>query len=343
MGSKINIGLIGYGYWGPNLLRNFVNLDDTGEFYLSDLNNERLQLAKKKFPHINITKKAEDLIFNPRIDAILIATPVETHFKFAHQSIKAGKHVLIEKPLAASTKEAQQLAEMADKTNKVVMVDHTFVYTGAVRKIKKLIDSKTIGDPIYYDSMRVNLGLFQRDVNVIWDLAPHDVSIIEYLFNSKVREISATGIPYKNSFYESIAFIYIFFEDGIIGHINVSWISPVKIRLTLIGGEKKMIVYDDTEVIEKIKIYDRSAEKIETKDDLYRTWWQYRTGDIIIPNIDTTEALAVEAKHFLDCVINSKNPITDVIAGLNVVKILEAATIACREKRTMKLKGENWI
>ena len=343
MESKVNIGLIGYGYWGPNLLRNFINLDEVGKFYLSDLNNERLQLAKKKYPHVNIIKNAEDLISNPQIDAILIATPVETHFEFARKSIEAGKHVLIEKPMTASIIEGQKLVEMANKTDKVVMVDHTFVYTGAVRKIKELIVNKTIGDPIYYDSMRVNLGLFQNDVNVIWDLVPHDVSIIEYLFNSKVREVSATGIPYKNSKYESIAFIYIFFEDNTIGHINVSWISPVKIRLTLIGGEKKMIVYDDTETSEKVKIFDRSAEKIKTKDDLYRTWWQYRTGDIIIPNIDTTEALYVEAKHFLDCVMNSKHPITDVYAGMNVVTILEMATKSCKEKRTIKLKGDNWV
>lgn len=321
---KIKVGVIGFGYWGPNLARNFNNNPDTQLKWIVDLSNDRLKKASLLYSSVNLTPNFADVLSDKQTEIVAIATPVATHFKLAKSALEAGKHVWVEKPLTASVKEAEELLGVAKKNKRVLLVDHIFVYTGAVRKIKELIDKGGIGKPIYYDSTRVNLGLFQPDVNVVWDLAVHDLSIMDFLFNGvKIKKVISSGMKYMSHLKETIASISLYLEDNKYAHINVSWISPIKIRLTLVGGTKKMIVYDDTEPSEKVKVYDKGIEVIQSSEDLYKIWVQYRTGDMWSPKLDTEEALAVEVRHFIDCVKNNKKPITDGVAGLRVVKALE--------------------
>jgi predicted dehydrogenase len=318
----IRLGVIGYGYWGPNLVRNFSESCPFEVAGISDLRPERLALAQKRYPGARVTADYRDLIQDPQIDAIAISTPVSTHYELALNALRGGKHVLIEKPLTSTSEEALSLIEEATRRRLVLMVDHTFVYTGAVRKIHELMHSGELGNLYYYDSVRINLGLFQLDVDVIHDLAVHDFAIMDYLLPWKPVAISATGSSHVPRGKQNIAYITAFYPNDFIAHIHVNWLSPVKVRQTLIGGSRRMIVYDDVHPSEKVKIYDRG---INVNPDPYAMLVSYRSGDMMAPQLDTTEALSTEVTHFAECIENGLTPITDAHAGLRVVRILEAA------------------
>ncbi|MBH8561058.1 Gfo/Idh/MocA family oxidoreductase [Nostoc sp. CENA67] len=332
MGNMINIGVIGYGYWGPNLVRNFAEIPTAQVTKVSDFKPELLAKAQARYPTIQVTTDSRDIFKDPKIDAVVIATPVSTHFDLALAALQAGKHVLVEKPMTTSSEQAKRLIEEAEKRNLVLMVDHTFVYTGAVRKMHELITSKRLGDIYYYDSVRVNLGLFQHDVNVIWDLAVHDLSIMNYLLPSQPYAVSATGISHVPGEPENIAYLTLFFESNLIAHIHVNWLAPVKVRRTLIGGSQKMIVYDDLEPSEKVKIYDKGITVNGNSESVYQMLIGYRTGDMWSPQLDMTEALRTEGLHFINCIEQGSRPITDGEAGLRIVRILEAATESMRQR-----------
>lgn len=327
----LNVAVIGYGYWGPNLVRNFVENPDTEVVMVADMQSNNLERVTSRYPTIQTTTDADNLFNNKAVDAIAIATPVHTHYQLALKALQAGKHVLVEKPIASSSAEVQQLIDEAQKRNLTLMVDHTFVYTGAVRKISELVRSGEIGDVYYYDSTRINLGLFQHDVNVIWDLAVHDLSIIEYVLNKEPRAVSATGMSHIQGEPENVAYLTIYYDNNLIAHVNVNWLAPVKVRRTLIGGSKKMIVYDALEPLETIKIYDKGIE-LKSTEDIYQTLIGYRTGDMHSPKIQQTEALQLEVSHFVDCIQHNKTPETDGAAGLRVVKILEAASQSIKQQ-----------
>ena len=322
----IGIGVVGYGYWGPNLVRNFVEAPGARVIAVSDLRPERLAQAQARYPGVSVTTDHRELMADPAVDALVIATPVSTHFDLALAALQAGKHVLVEKPLTATSDQALRLIEEADRRQRVLMVDHTFVYTGAVRKIKELVDDGHLGRLYYYDSVRVNLGLFQHDVNVLWDLAVHDLSIMDYVLGRQPRAVAATGMAHVPGRPEDVAYLTCFFDDNLIAHFHVNWLAPVKIRRTLIGGDQRMIVYDDLEPSEKIKIYDKGITLSSGPEGVYEMLVGYRTGDMWAPQLNTSEALRVEALHFLECVSQGKRPLTDGQVGLNVVRVLEAAT-----------------
>jgi len=324
----IRIGVVGYGYWGPNLVRNCFEAQGAQVSCVSDLRQDRLALVNSRYPTIRTTQDVHDLIQDPAIDAVAIATPVSTHYDLAMRALQEGKHVLVEKPLASNTDQVQRLMEVARKRNRVLMVDHTFVYTGAVRKIRELVDSGTLGDIYYYDSVRVNLGLFQHDVNVLWDLAVHDLSIMDYVLPFRPCAVSATGLSHVPGGTENIAYLTLFFEGSQIAHIHSNWLAPVKLRRTLIGASRKMIVYDDLDQAEKIKVYDKgiTLNRQQNPEKLYQALVGYRTGDMLAPQIDGTEALRREVDHFVQCIQNNEEPITGGNAGLRVVEILQAAS-----------------
>jgi predicted dehydrogenase len=339
----IRFGVIGYGYWGPNLVRNIAECPNAAIAGVSDLRPQRLALAQARFPSIVATTDHQELFRNPSIDAIAISTPVSTHFDLALQALRAGKHVLLEKPITSNSDEALRLIEEADKRKLTLMVDHTFVYTGAVRKMRELIDDGSLGDIYYYDSVRVNLGLFQQDVNVIWDLAVHDLAIMGHLLPERPCAVSATGINHIAGRHENIAYITMFFANKLIAHIHVNWLSPVKVRTTLLSGSRKMIVYDDMEITEKVKVYDRgiSLQEVPEGEKLYNVLVGYRTGDMWAPRLDNTEALGLEIQHFAQCVSAGETPLTSADAGLQVVRILEAATESMKQRgRLVELKTE---
>jgi predicted dehydrogenase len=328
----IGVGVIGYGYWGPNLVRSFMQAQGAVVVAVSDLRQQRLVQAQSQYPSVKTTTNHYDLLENPDIDAIAIATPVSSHYQLAMEALQAGKHVLVEKPLAASSEEATMLVEEAARRKLILMVDHTFVYTGAIRKIQELIKNRSMGDLYYYDSVRVNLGLFQHDVSVIWDLAVHDLAILDFVVPERPIAVSATGISHLADHPENMAYLTLFFEKQMIAHLHVNWLAPVKVRRTLIGCSDRMIVYDDLEPSEKIKVYDKGITfQPETK---YELLVSYRAGDMLAPRLDGTEALLIEARHFIDCIKNNKTPITDGACGLRVVRILEAA------ERSMKARGQ---
>jgi predicted dehydrogenase len=326
----IRTGVIGYGYWGPNLVRNFAENPDIHLAAVADLKDERLALIERRHPGVGVTTDVHAVLNDPFIDAIAIATPVSTHFPLAMEALKAGKHVLIEKPMTSSSEDALRLIEEADRRQRVLMVDHTFVYTGAVRKIRELIEHGSLGDIYYYDSTRVNLGLFQQDVDVIWDLAVHDVAIMDYILPAVPCQVSATGIGHVNGASENLAYVTMFYDSSLIAHLNVNWLSPVKVRRTLIGGSKQMIVYDDIETSEKVKVYDKGIEVRNGAESRYKLMVSYRSGDMYAPQLDGTEALRLVARHFADCIANHKTPTTDGFCGLRVVSVLEAATRSMR-------------
>lgn len=328
----INVGVIGYGYWGPNLVRNFFADPGTEVSMVCDGNESRLEKVKGLYPSIRLTTSADELINDPAIDAVVIATPVDTHFPLALAALQAGKHVFVEKPIASTAEKARQLVDEAKARNLVLLVDHTFVYTAAVRKIRDLMHADAFGKVRYYDSTRVNLGLFQHDVNVLWDLAVHDLSIMRYVLDGSPVAVSATGHSHRPGQPEYAAFLTVYFDDDTIAHINVNWLSPVKIRRTLIGGEKQMIVYDDLETSEKVKLYDKGITVTETPEQVHKLLISYRTGDLWSPNIPATEALAVEAAHFGACIRGEEQPITSGEAGVEIVRILEAANESMRNK-----------
>jgi len=322
----VRIGVIGYGYWGPNLVRNFVEVPGSQVVAVSDLRQDCLDRVKARYPTITVTTKHHDLLVDPTIDAIVIATQVSTHFDLAMQALQAGKHVLIEKPLAATVEQGERLIEMAARSKRVLMVDHTFVYTGAVRKIKELVDAGNLGRIFYYDSVRVNLGLFQHDVNVLWDLAIHDLSIMDFVLGTRPCAVSATGIAHVPGKPEDMAYLSCFFNENLIAHFHVNWLAPVKIRSTLLGGDQQMIVYDDLEPSEKLKIYDKGITLTDGPEGRYQQLVGYRTGDMWAPKLNTAEALHVETLHFLECIEQGQEPLSDGQAGLRTVRILEAAT-----------------
>jgi predicted dehydrogenase len=298
------------------------------------MNRDRLALVQRRYPGVETTTDYRDVLSNPQVDAVAISTPVSTHFPLALEALQAGKHVLVEKPITTSSQQAMRLIDEAERRKLVLMVDHTFVYTGAVRKIRELIDKGSIGDILYYDSTRINLGLFQYDVDVIWDLAVHDLSIMEYLLPESPVAVSATGLGHVHGAAENVAYVTAFYNSPLIAHLNVNWLSPVKIRRTLIGGSKKMIVYDDIENSEKVRVYDKGITVKNGPESLYKLMVSYRSGDMYAPQIDVTEALRIEAQHFADCIEKGTKPITDGHSGLRVVTALEAAT------RSMKDRGK---
>lgn len=321
----IKIGVIGYGYWGTNLVRNFSGNDRLAVTMVGDLNSARLELVKKRYPSAEVTTDYREVIASLKTDAIAIATPVASHFELALAALRAGKHVFLEKPLTATVDQAVQLNEEASSRNLVLLVDHTFIYTPAVRKIKDLVSSGEVGDIYYYDSVRINLGLFQHDVNVLWDLAVHDLAIMDYVVPAKALAVSATGLSHFSGQPENTAYLTIFLENSVIAHIHANWLAPVKIRMMLIGGSRKMIVYDDLEVSEKVKVYDKGVNCVNDDESVRKMIIGYRTGDMLAPQLELSEALAVEAEHFARCIEDGEKPLTDGLAGLRVVKILEAA------------------
>lgn len=323
------IGIIGYGYWGTNLVRNFNNHPFCRIAKVADARQERRALLEKNYPSIQTVSQGNEIIGDNGIDAVVIATPVHTHYLLAKSALLSGKHVLIEKPMAASTVEAEELMEIAMQKNLIIMVDHTFLYTGAVQKIKSLIETDSIGIPRYFDSTRINLGLFQPDINVLWDLAPHDISMLTYLINERPYSINATGISHTRNGIENIAYMTVNYEMDFIAHFNCSWTSPVKIRQTLIGGDTKMIVYNDLEASEKVRVYDTGYTHT-TEEDQFNIRVDYRTGDVFIPKLSGNEALGSVAEDFVRSVLDSRQPISSAVLGLEVVKLLEASQESIR-------------
>ena len=325
----IRVGIIGYGYWGPVVARNFHNTDNCQLVAICDGSPAARQRAAKAFPSALVTADPCEIIRSPKIDAVAVVTPVWTHFDLSKAALESGKHVFVEKPFTASSAEASQLIDLAAARNLRIMVDHTFLFTGAVRKIRQMIGEGVLGKLFYYDSSRVNLGLFQHDVNVIWDLAPHDLSVMDYLTDAKPESVSATGQCHLNGL-EDMAYLTIYFPT-MLAHINVNWLSPVKVRTTLIGGEKKMVVWNDLEADEKVKVYDKGVE-FAHGEGVYDLLVSYRTGDMWAPKVDQTEALKVEAKYFVDCLERNEPPFNDGLAGLRVVRLLEAAGQSLKDR-----------
>ena len=328
----INVGIVGYGYWGPNLVRNFAEVNAANVAAVSDVDTSKLELLQRRYPAVRATTRFQDLLEDPAIDAIAIATPVSTHFELGMATLKAGKHLWLEKPMTETALQARKLVDEAQKRKLVLFVDHTFIYTGAVRKINEIVKSGELGQIYYYDSVRVNLGLFQRDVSVISDLAVHDFSILDYLFREHPVAVSASGVNHFPGTPENLAFISLFYESGPIAHTNVSWLAPVKVRQILLGGSKKMITYDDVEPSEKVKVYDKGVSFTDDPQKIYEMRVGYRTGDMWAPKLANVEALRAAAENFFDSIENSRVPETDGQLGLRVVEVIEAATSSMRGK-----------
>jgi predicted dehydrogenase len=322
--ERVNFGVIGYGYWGPNVARNLANLDGSNLLAIADLSPAARARAQKFHPSALVTADPMDLIRSPEIDAIAVVSPVWTHYELTKAALMNGKHVFVEKPFTSNAAQGEELINLAQQKNLRIMVDHTFLFTGAVKKIHQLIDEGTLGKLYYYDSTRVNLGLFQHDLNVIWDLAPHDLSIMEYVLGESPEAIVATGEKHLND-YEDVAYMTVYFPDKVIAHINVNWLSPVKIRTTLIGGEKRMVVWNDLDADEKVKIYDKGVTTT-SREGVYELLVSYRSGDMWAPQLEQHEALRTELAYFVECIASGKDPFNDGAAGLRVVKMLEAAS-----------------
>lgn len=328
----MRIGVIGYGYWGPNVARCISQVEGAQLAAVADARAERLAKARANHPAARLTADAADIFNDHSIDAVAIVTPVETHFELAMTALRAGKHVWLEKPMCQRSEQAAQLIDEAARRRRVLLVDHTFIYTAAVRKIRDLIASREVGELYYYDSVRVNLGLFQRDVNVIWDLAVHDFSILDHLVGQRPVAVSANGASPVHGTPESIAYITVFFGNGMIAHLNVNWMAPVKVRQTLIGGSQKMIVYDDLEPSEKIKVYDKGVVLDGSAEQVRQLLVNYRVGDMWSPHLSTKEALQTEAEHFVECISTGGAPMTDGAMGLRVVEMIEAASASMRQR-----------
>jgi predicted dehydrogenase len=332
----IHVGVIGYGYWGPNIVRNLQSSEGFRVKSICDTNADALQRAEKAYPSLTLTRDVREITKSSDIDVVAVITPAWAHYELAKAALLNGKHVFVEKPFTSSSAEAEELIEIAARKNLTIMVDHTFLFTGAVRKIRQLIDQSFLGDLYYYDSLRVNLGLFQHDINVIWDLAPHDLSIMDHLIQEEPEAIVATGETHLNG-HEDMAFITVYFPRNVIAHINVNWLSPVKVRTTLIGGEKRMLVWNDLEADQKIKVYDKGVS-ISSQENLRQLLVSYRTGDMWAPHITETEALKTELAYFHECLSNSVRPFNDGVAGLRIVRMLEAAELSVKAKgRTVHL------
>ncbi len=328
----IRSAVIGCGYWGPNLARNFSETPGSCLVGVADLDPKRLAVMKARYPGIRATTDHREILSDPGVDAVAISTPVRTHFALAMEALQAGKHVLVEKPMTMTSEEGERLVEAAEKADRTLMVDHTFVYTPAVRKLRELLDAGELGEVLYYDSVRINLGLFQHDVNVLWDLAVHDLSIMDFLVGRAPEAVSATGVSHFPGRPEDVAYLTCFFSGNLIGHCHVNWLSPVKIRRTVIGCSRRMAVYDDLEPSEKVRVYDKGVTLTDDTEGRYRLLVSYRTGDAWIPNLPATEALGVEIAHFLDCIRNRRVPLTDGQAGLRLVRMLEAASASLAQR-----------
>jgi len=299
-GGEIGIGVIGYGYWGPNLVRNFAECPGAAVRAVCDTREARLALASRRYPGIAVTTSAAELFSRSDVDAVVIAAPVDRHFELAMSALRAGKHVLVEKPMASTSAQARQLIDEAAARRLTLMVDHTFVYTGAVRKMREMTEAGELGDIYYYDSVRINLGLFQHDVNVLWDLAVHDLAIMDYVLSERPVAVSATGLAHVPGKPENIAYMTMFFENSLIAHVHVNWLSPVKVRRTLLGGSRRMVMFDDLEASEKIKVYDRGISLNPSPENVYQMLVGYRSGDMYAPQLAVSEALSVEAAHFVE-------------------------------------------
>lgn len=336
----IQVGVIGFGYWGPNVVRNFCAQEGFRVAVICDQDVRALERARYMCPGIQATTNTAEVLSSPKIDVVAIVTPVWTHYHLAKAALENGKHVFVEKPFTSGSPDAEKLIEIAERKRLIIMVDHTFLFTGAVKKIRELIDGNVLGDLYYYDSLRVNLGLFQHDVNVIWDLAPHDLSIMDYLIGSSPEEIVATGEVHVNS-HEDVAFITVYFPQKVIAHINVNWLSPVKVRTTLIGGEKKMLVWNDLDADEKIKVYDKGVQ-VAGAEGVRQLLVSYRSGDMWAPRVDQNEALYTELNYFHECISQSKQPFNGGMAGWRVVRMLEAAQMSVKMRgRSVRLGAES--
>jgi predicted dehydrogenase len=337
----IRVGVVGYGYWGPNLVRNFSEVPDARVVAVADLEPSRLTAVQRRYPWIRTVGSFREVAHDPAVDAVVVASPASSHFEVALESLHSGKHVLVEKPMAAKAEQAARLIDEAARRGLVLMVDHTFVYTSAVRKIRELTESNALGEIYYYDAVRTNLWVPRRDVNVVWDLAVHDVAIMDHILPRRPHVVSAVGVVHLPGSHENIAYLTLLFENGTLGHIHVNWLAPVKVRRTLIGGSRRMIVYDDMEVTEKVKVYDRGVTVEEGALDVYEKLVAYRTGDMLAPRLDVAEALYTMATHFVDCVSNGRRPLTDGEAGLRVVEILESAAQSIADQgRPISLKAD---
>src|SRR5213593_31603 len=333
------IGVVGCGYWGPNLLRNFAENETAELRWICDLDETRLTAMARRYPSVQSTGDYRKLLADPALEALAVVTPVATHFQIAKEALLAGKHVLVEKPLTSTAGEAEELIELAERNRRTLMVDHTFVYTGAVRKMKEIVAGGELGDLLYFDSVRINLGLFQRDINVLYDLAPHDLSIMDYLLDRQPDAVSAVGSCHIEPGIESIAYLLMHFPGDFIAHFHFNWLAPVKIRRTLIAGSRKMILYDDIEPTEKVRVYDKgvTTNRVSDREADYQTLVSYRTGDVWAPKLDATEALHYVVAEFLDSIREQRQPLTDGEAGLRVVRILEAAQKSIKQGGSIKL------
>ncbi len=326
----MDFGVIGYGYWGPNIVRNLMNLEGAEVSAIADSNSAAQARARKAYPGVRVTPSAKEVISSPDVDAVAIVSPVWTHYELTKAALQNGKHVFVEKPFTSTAAEGEELVNLAQQKNLKIMVDHTFLFSGAVKRIAQLIDEGALGNLYYYDSTRVNLGLFQHDINVLWDLAPHDLSIMDHLIKTSPEAVVATGQGHLNG-HEDVAFMTLYFPDKVIAHINVNWLSPVKVRTTLIGGEKRMIVWNDLEADEKVKVYDRGV-KITSREGVYDLLVSYRSGDMWSPQLETVEALSKELNYFVECISTGKEPFNNGCAGLRIVRMLEAASESLKRK-----------
>jgi len=326
----VRVGVVGYGYWGPNVVRNLHSLDKCELVAVCDKSADALRRASRVYPGVQLTSDLSDVLTSTEIDAVAVVTPVWTHFELAKAALENGKHVFVEKPFTSTAAQAEELIELADRKNLHIMVDHTFLFSGAVMKIRELVDRGELGTLYYFDSTRVNLGLFQHDVNVVWDLAPHDLSIMDHIILQKPQGVVTTGGKHLNG-HADIAFITVFFPGNLIAHLNVNWLSPVKVRTTLIGGEHKMLVWNDLEADEKIKVYDKGVQ-MTNGQGVYDLLVSYRSGDVWAPKVEQTEALKTELEYFIDCIVNGRTPFNDGAAGLRVVRLLEAADQSLKER-----------
>lgn len=321
----MNIAIIGFGYWGPNLLRNFSNTKNCNVTYIVDLIPQNLEKINQTHSNITTTNSAERVFKDSNVDAVVIATEVSSHYSLAKMSLEHGKHVLIEKPMTNSVTKAKELIDLANSKKRMLMVDHTYLYTSAVQKMKELIKSGSIGTIQYIDSIRANLGIFQPDVNVLWDLAPHDIAICNYLIEEKPVSVQAIGKSHTSTNLEDIAYLTLHYNSKKIAHFNCSWISPVKIRQMLVGGDKKMIVFNDVESVDKIKVYDSSYQEKTNSEDSHNSLIEYHVGKPFIPEISKREGLLGVTEDFVRASLENKKPISDSSLGLEVVQILEAA------------------
>ena len=328
--DAVRVGVIGYGYWGPNIVRNLHALDNCDLVAVCDKSPAALKRAARACPGVHVTKEFSDVLRSTAIDAVAVVTPVWTHFELAKAALENGKHVFVEKPFTSTSQQAEQLIELAERKNLKIMVDHTFLFSGAVRKIRELVTAGALGPLYYFDSTRVNLGLFQHDVSVVWDLAPHDLSIMDHVIGVRPEAVVATGGRHFNGLAD-MAFITVYFPGNLIAHINVNWLSPVKVRTTLIGGKDKMLVWNDLEPDEKIKVYDKGVN-VTSGEGVYELLVSYRSGDVWAPKVDQTEALKLELGSFIDCIRSGYCPPNDGAAGLRVVRLLEAAEQSLRER-----------